>query len=319
MARYLLARIGSGVILFLAITLFVFIAFFALPKNTSREAQRTPAKFRMHGSMSGSYARYVWGFVRHGDLGYSYQNREAVTSRLFRAAPVTLSLVLGGMVVWMLIAIPLGLLAAMRPRSLIDRVATVFVLVGISAHPVWLGLMLSYFFGHSLHVLPSDGYCSINNLSTGCDGLWQWTYHLVLPWITFGVINAALFTTMIRALVLEELHEEYVRTALAKGAGWFRIVRKHLLRNVMLPLVTLVGLQAATALGGVIFVESAFDLPGLGGLLRQSTLRRDLPMTAGSVIFLALAIMVLNLLVDLVYATLDPRIRLSARAAREAV
>ena len=317
MARYVLGRLASGVVLFFAITLFVFIAFFALPQNTSRQFQ-APNAFRVHGSMPGQYAHYVWRMVRYGDLGYSYQNREAVTSRLFRAAPVTLSLVLGGMVVWTLIAIPLGLLAAMRPRSLVDRAATVFVLIGISAHPLWLGLVLSYLLGERLHLVPTEGYCSINNISTGCEGLWQWTYHLMLPWFVFGVINAALFTSMIRALVLEELSEEYVRTARAKGAGPFRVVRAHLLKNVTLPLVTLIGLNAGTALGGVIFVESAFDLPGLGGLLRQATLRRDLPMTAGSVIFLALAIMVLNLLVDLTYATIDPRIKLSAHAAREA-
>ena len=317
MARYVLGRLVSGVVLFFAITLFVFIAFFALPRNTSRQFQTTDA-FRIHGSMAGQYSHYVWRMVRFGDLGYSYQNREAVTARLFRAAPVTLSLVLGGMVVWILIAIPLGLLAAMRPRSLVDRAATVFVLIGISAHPLWLGLVLSYLLGERLHLVPPDGYCSINNISTGCAGLWQWTYHLMLPWFVFGVINAALFTSMVRALVLEELGEEYVRTARAKGAGPFRVVRAHLLKNVTLPLVTLIGLNAGTALSGVIFVESAFDLPGLGGMLRQATQRHDLPMTAGSVIFLALAIMMLNLVVDLMYTTLDPRIRLSAHVAREA-
>src|ERR1051325_6881031 len=178
MARYVLGRLGSGVVGFFAITLFVFVAFFALPKDTSGRA----TEFRVHGSMSGQYAHYVWRMVRYGDLGYSYQNREAVTSRLFRAAPVTLSLVLGGMVVWILIAIPLGLLAAMRPRSLVDRAGTVFVLFGISAHPLWLGLVLSYLLGERLHLVPPDGYCSINNISTGCAGLWQWTYHLMLPW-----------------------------------------------------------------------------------------------------------------------------------------
>src|SRR5205823_6815943 len=167
MARYVLGRLASGVVLFFAITLFVFVTFFALPKSTAGPQLRTTNAFRIHGSMSGQYAHYVWRLVRHGDLGYSYQNREAVTARLFRAAPVTLSLVLGGMVVWILIALPLGLLAALRPRSLVDRAATVFVLIGISAHPLWLGLMLSYLLGERLHVVPPEGYCSINNLSTG--------------------------------------------------------------------------------------------------------------------------------------------------------
>jgi peptide/nickel transport system permease protein len=316
MARYVVVRLGSGVALFFAITLFVFIAFYAIPAS-SREQEVTDA-YRIHGSMSGEYAHYVWRIVRHGDLGYSYINREAVTTRLFRAAPVTLSLVLGGIVVWLLIAIPLGVFAALRPRSLLDRATTVFVLIGVSAHPVWLGLMLSYVFGHTLHLFPAVGYCSLANLSTGCDGLSQWTYHLILPWFTFGLLNAAMFTMMARGLVLEELNQEYVRTARAKGAGPFRIVRGHLLKNVTLPLVTIIGLNAGTALIGVIFVESAFSLPGLGGILRQATLRRDLPMTAGSVIFFALAILVLNLLVDLAYMLLDPRLRFGSTAAARA-
>ena len=111
-------------------------------------------------------------------------------------------------------------------------------------------------------MLPARGYCSVNNLSTGCDGLARWATHLILPWITFGVVNAALFTMMIRALVVEELNEEYVRTAVAKGAGRARILRAHLLRNVTLPLVTMVGVQAATSLGGVVFIESRVRLTG---------------------------------------------------------
>ncbi len=309
MARFVLGRLASSVVAFFAVTLFVFTAFFALQTDSGGGRRHTSTAYRIHGSMPGEYAHYVWRLVRHGDFGSSYDDREAVTARLVRAAPVTLSLVLGGVVIWLLIAVPLGLLAALRPRSLLDRAGTVLVLIGVSAHPVWLGLMLAYVFGHSLHVLPAAGYCSIANLSTGCDGIGQWAYHLVLPWLTFGLLNAALFTTMTRALVLEQLDEEYVRTARAKGAGERRVVGRHLLKNIMLPLVTMIGLNAGTALGGVIFVESAFNLPGLGGLLRRSTLERDLPMTAGSVIFLALAIVLLNLVVDLAYAVLDPRLR----------
>ena len=311
MTRFVIARLASSVVLFFAVTLFVFVAFFALPKDTGRRALQTPEKYKLHGSMTGEYGHYVWRLVRHGDLGYSYITREEVSKRLVRAAPVTLSLVAGGLVVWLLIALPLGLLSALRPRSLIDRGSTVLVLVGLSAHPLWLGLVLSYLFGRALHVLPAQGYCGIANLSTGCDGLAHWTSHLLLPWLTFGVVNAALFSSMVRALVLEELSAEYVRTALAKGAGGLRVVRGHVLRNVTLPLVTMVGIQAGTSLAGVIFIESAFDLPGLGAMLRQATQRRDLPLTAGSVVCLALAVLLLNLLVDLTYAWLDPRVRRS--------
>jgi peptide/nickel transport system permease protein len=308
--RYVLERLVSSILLFFAITLFVFLTFFALPA-TGRE-RTEPNAYRIHGSVPGEYAHYVWRLVGHGDLGHSYVSREAVTTQLLRAAPVTLSLVAGGVVVWLLVAIPLGVLAATRPRSLLDRATTVLVLVGLSVHPVWLALMLSFVFGHELHVFPAAGYCSVSSLSTGCAGLGQWAYHLLLPWVTFGLLNAALFTTMTRAFVLEELEEEYVLTARAKGAGPFRILRAHLLKNVTLPLVTMIGLNAGTALAGVIFVESAFDLPGLGGILRRSAMQRDLPLTAGSVVFLALAVMAINLVVDLAYATLDPRVRVRA-------
>jgi peptide/nickel transport system permease protein len=315
MGSFVLTRLVSSVLLFFAVTLLVFVAFFVMPRNDSRFARQSPSEYRLHGGMMGEYVHYVWQFVRHGDLGRSYGTRERVTTRLVQAAPVTLSLVAGGLVVWLLIAIPLGMLAALRPRSLLDRGASFAVLVGLSIHPVLLGLVLSYVFGHKLNVLPARGYCSVNNLSTGCDGLTRWATHLVLPWITFGVVNAALFTMMIRALVIEELNEEYVRTARAKGAGPGRVVHAHLLRNVTLPLVTMIGMQAATSLGGVVFIESVFDLPGLGGMLRRGAQQRDLPLTAGSVLFLALAIMALNLLVDILYGILDPRIRAAARTA----
>ena len=312
MTRFVIARLASSVVLFLALTLCVFVAFFALPKDTGRRALQTPDRYKLHGSLLGEYGHYVWALVRHGDMGYSYGTREAVSARLARAAPVTMSLVAGGLVVWLAIALPLGLLAALRPRSLVDRASTVFLLVGLSAHPLWLGLVLSYLFGQRLHLLPSQGYCSIDGISTGCDGLAHWTSHLLLPWLTFGVVNAALFSSMVRALVLEELSAEYVRTAVAKGAGGMRVVRAHVLRNVTLPLVTIVGIQAGTSLAGVIFVESAFDLPGLGAMLRQATQRRDLPLTAGGVVCLAVAVLVLNLVVDVAYAWLDPRTRRSA-------
>lgn len=300
MTRFVLGRLASTVLMFLAITLFVFVAFSRLGRSDG---------YRPHGTLPGQYVHYLWRLVGHGDLGYSSVTREAVTTQLLRATPVTLSLVLGGLAVWLLIGFPLGLLSALRPRRLADRATSVFVFAGLSLHPVWLGLMLSWLFGRYLHVLPAAGYCSMDNVSTGCEGVGRWASHLLLPWITFGVVNAALFTTMVRALVLEELGADYVRTAVAKGAGGFRIVRAHVLQNVMLPLLTMAGLLVGTSLAGVIFVESAFDLPGLGGILRQAAIRHDLPLIAGSVVFLGVAIALLNLVVDLAYATFDPRLR----------
>lgn len=307
MGRFLLGRLGSTVLMFFAVTLLVFVVFYRVPDGP--RARRIPPQYRAHGSSMAAYGRFVWRLVRHGDLGDSVVTHQPVRASLVEATPVTLSLVAGGLVVWLLISLPLGLLIALRPRSLLDRAVTVLVLVGVSVQPVTLGLLLSWFFGHYLDVLPARGYCSIANLSTGCDGLSRWAEHLLMPWLAFGLLNAALFTTMTRTLVLEQLGEEYVRTAQAKGAGTVRIVRRHVLQNVLSPLLSVAGVLAGTSLAGVIFIESAFDLPGLGGMLRQATLRGDLPLTAGATLFLALGIVVVNLAVDVAYAVADPRLR----------
>jgi peptide/nickel transport system permease protein len=316
MTRFVVARLLSSVAVFLAITLFVFVAFFVLPAEDGPRQRGGLAgnifirdTYWQHGSMAHQYAHYVWHFVRYGDLGSSYVNREAVTDRLWRAAPVTLSLVIGGVLFWLLISVPLGVLSALRPRSLLDRGSMFFVMIGLSAHPVWLSLLLGYLLGYRWPIFPKAGYCEMFGPTSSCGGPVQWAYHLVLPWIVFGLLNAALYTMMIRASVLEAMNEDYVRTARAKGASDVRIVRKHVARNVLLPLVTMLGMNIGVALGGVIFIEAVFGLPGLGGMFRTSILQRDLPVTAGIVMFMTIAIILLNLAVDLAYAMLDPRIQ----------
>jgi len=315
MARYLAARLASSVLVLVAITLLVFVAFYVTPASGPRPGLTSDA-YRVHGSLPHQYALFLWHLIGHADLGRSYADREPVTRRLVRAAPVTLSLVLGGLLVWLAIALPLGLLSALRPRSLLDLAVTVFVLVGISLHPLWLGLVLGFVFGQHWHVLPASGYCDLFSPSTACGGPAQWLDHLLLPWLTFGAINAAVYTLMLRGVVREELELDYVRTARAKGAGTGRLLRAHVGANVLPPFVTMIGMNVGVAVAGVVFVESAFGLPGLGGLLRQSVMRRDLPMTAGIVLFVTAAIVLLNLAVDLAYSALDPRVRRSALAAR---
>jgi peptide/nickel transport system permease protein len=315
MGRYVLFQLVSYVLVFFAITLLVFVTFYALPHQPRPGSRTRAATTLREGTVSSGYLHYVWGIVRHGNLGNSTTDRADVRTKVLRAAPVTLSVLLGGLVFWLAFAVPLGLLAALRPRSTIDRAGSVLVLVGLCAHPVWLGLVLSYFFGRYLHVLPPAGYCAIDNASTGCEGLWQWSVHLVLPWVTFGIINAAFFTAMVRALVIEELGEEYLRTARAKGASERRVLTRHLFPAIGVPIVTIAGLNVGTALATVVFVESAFNLPGVGNILRQAALRRDLPTTAGCVVFLVIGVMVLNLLVDLTYAFFDPRIRVASSAS----
>jgi peptide/nickel transport system permease protein len=210
-----------------------------------------------------------------------------------------------------MIAFPIGVLSALRPRTLMDRATMVFVLIGVSAHPVWIGLLLSYLVGFKLGLTPLGGYCDMINPSTDCGGPVQWAHALVLPWVTFALLYAALYTRMIRANVMETMNEDYVRTARAKGASESRVMSSHILRNAMLPIVTILGMDIGILLGGAIFTESVFGLPGLGKTAVQSLEGFDLPTVQGIVVFSTLAIIALNLIVDLLYAVIDPRIRLS--------
>ena len=180
----------------------------------------------------------------------------------------------------------------------------VFVLIGISAHPVWIGLILAYVVGFKLGWTPITGYCDFINPATDCGGPVQWAYHLILPWITFSVLFAALYVRMIRANVMEASSEDYVRTARAKGAPEHVVIRSHILR-------TMLGMDIGVALCGAIFTETIFSLPGLGQTALNSISTFDLSVTQGIVVFGTLAIIVLNLIVDLLYAVIDPRIRLA--------
>jgi peptide/nickel transport system permease protein len=317
MGRFVIARLLASVVLFFAVTLFVFIVFFVVPqprvKGPGRGGNADELDIRdsihLHGSMLQQYQQFVYGFVRHGYLGRSYFNRQEVKSIIFTAAPVTLSVVLGGVVFWLLLAIPIGVMSALRPRSLLDRFGMVFVLIGVSAHPAWLGLVLGYLLGFKLHIFPFTGYCEFFSPTTVCGGPTQWVYHLLLPWFVFALLYAAIYARMIRASTLETLDEEWVRTARAKGAGELKVVRSHVFRNAMLPIVTMIGMDIGTALSGVIFIETVFGLPGLGGTLRNAIPGRDLPLILGVVMFTTVGILVLNLIVDLAYAFIDPRIR----------
>jgi peptide/nickel transport system permease protein len=232
-----------------------------------------------------------------------------VNEVLLQAAPVTLSLVLGAAVMWMLIAIPIGIISALRPRSLLDRLMTVPVLIGIAAHPIWLGLILLYFLSHKAQLFPVGGYCDLTGPDYVCNGFVQWTWHLILPWLTFALLYAAFYARMIRASIVETMNEDYVRTARAKGASGAQVMKRHVLRNAMLPVVTMLGMDLGLWMGNAIFIESIFGMPGIGRLLTTSLGRRDLPVMMAIIIFVSVLIVLLNLIVDLIYPLIDPRVR----------
>jgi peptide/nickel transport system permease protein len=315
MLAYIVRRVLWAGVLFLAITAVTYILFFVLPVQRQQTVRRTEfaatdvrQDLNIHGAVYSEYAKFLSHTV-HGDLGRSFVNRERVTRIIADAAPVTVWLVLGGAFLWLLVAIPVGIFSALRPHSLLDRMTMTGVLIGISAHPIWIGLMLSYFLGYRLHATPIGGYCDLINPATGCGGPAQWAYHMILPWVTFTILFAALYVRMVRANVLETLDADYVMTARAKGASPWRVLRSHVLRNALMPIVTMLGMDIGVAFGGAVFVETVFGLPGLGQTAVLSLRRQDLPTIMGIVVWSTLAILTFNLIVDLLYAAIDPRVR----------
>src|SRR2546423_6444806 len=321
MIRYLIRRILWAVVLFFAVTVVSYVLFFIIPANpakqacgqacTTQDVKRVAHALGTDRPIYYQYYKFVKNLVWHQSLGFSYFTRQSVNSIVGAAAPVTASLVVGGAILWMLIAIPIGILSALRPRSLLDRASMTFVLIGISAHPIWIGLIFAYFFGYRLHITPITGYCDFINPSTDCGGPVQWAYQLVLPSMTFAILFAALYVRMIRANTMDTMNEDYVRTARAKGAPEWLVLRSHVLRNAMLPVVTMLGVDIGLALRGAVFTETVFTLPRLGQTAVAGLFNNDIPTVEGVIVFATLAIIVFNLFVDLIYAWIDPRVRLA--------
>jgi peptide/nickel transport system permease protein len=321
---FLARRLLWALFLLVVASILVFAVFWLVPANpqairpasaiTAPEAAAMTQQYLGLGEpIWQQYGTFVWRIVAHGSLGFSYFSRQSVVSILAADAPVTGSIVAGSAILWLAIAIPLGILAALRPRSAVDRGSTIFVLLGISAHPVFVGLVLSYLVGFRLGITPIQGYCDFFGASTAsqCAGPERWASHLLLPWITFAVLFGALYMRMIRATVLDNMTEDYVRTARGKGASEPRVVLRHVLRNSVIPVVTILGMDLGLALGVSIFVEMVFGLPGLGREIVHAYQFDDYPVIVGVVLLGAALVIVFNLVVDVVYALLDPRVRLA--------
>jgi peptide/nickel transport system permease protein len=315
----MIKRLVWAAVLFLVVTLYTYVLFFivgpvslhvgARGSGESGEASNLADSVGVQGSFFEAYGQFLGKVVR-GDLGQSFYSRRDVADIIWTAMPVTASLVFGALVMWLLIAFPIGIISALRPRSLVDRAGMVFVLIGISAHPLWIGYILSYVFGLKLGWFPINGYCDVFYTVTECGGPVQWAYHMFLPWLTFAFLFAALYARMIRASLTETMNEDYVRTAEAKGLSRWSAVRGHALRNAMLPIVTMIGMDVGLAFAGAVFVERVYGLPGVGSLLYNALGRHDMPVILGVVLLVTTTILIFNLIVDLLYAVLDPRVRL---------
>jgi peptide/nickel transport system permease protein len=250
----------------------------------------------------------IWmGNVFQGDLGFSYYLNKPVTELIAQRVEPTLSLAFGTVILAILIAVPLGTLAAWRMGGWLDRLLSGFSVAGFSVPVFVIGYLLIYLFAIRLEWLPVQGYKSLSGPSAA--GPWAWMRQLILPWMTLAMIYVALIARVTRASVSEALTEDYIRTARAKGITESAVLLRHALANAAVPIVTVVGIGIALLIGGVVVTETVYAIPGLGSLTVDAVLNRDFPVIQGLVLLFSVSYVLINLLVDLSYLVLDPRIR----------
>lgn len=306
MRRYLLRRLLALVPVLLGVTFLSFLLLYVVPGDPVQavagerydEAVLAELRAELHldDPLPVRYGRFLADLAR-GDLGVSYVSREPVREAIAASFPHTLRLALAAMLVAVVLGLGLGLAAALRPGSLLDRAAMLLASTGISVPVFWLGMVLIYLFSLELRWLPPSGY--------GEGSL----RHLILPSLTLGAASAALIARMTRTALLEALGQDYIRTARAKGLRPARILLVHALRNALLPVVTVVGNDFGSYLSGSVLTERLFAWPGLGRYTLDAVAKRDLPAIQGAILVMALAFVLVNLLVDLSYAWIDPRTR----------
>jgi peptide/nickel transport system permease protein len=313
-ARYVLRRSAQALVALLGVSIVVFALIHLVPGDPVRTALGTrfdpdlyEALIARAGLDQPVVVQYVdWlGRAVTGDLGVSFRTGRPVTEALVERLPRTALLAVAALIVGLVIALPAGIVSAVRQGKPIDYTASGFAQIGVSVPDFWFGLLLILIFARTLEWLPPSGY--VSPLVDPVEGLRR----LVLPAVTAGVVTGAILTRFVRSSVLEAMSAEHVRLARAKGLPARYVLRHHVLRNAWIPIVTVTGLQLATLLGGIVVVEVVFAWPGLGRLALDSVVRRDYPLLQGAVLVMASAFLVINLLVDLLYARLDPRIRTS--------
>jgi ABC-type dipeptide/oligopeptide/nickel transport system permease component len=304
MTRYILRRlVGAVAVIWGVMTIsFLMVALmpgdaarmFAGPRAPEETVQRIRVLWGLDQPLPVQYVRYM-GRALQGDLGNSTRDQRPVLEAVTERLPATIQLALAGLFVELALGVPLALLAATRPGSIFDQIATGFALIGISIPPFALGLVSLYVFGFLLQWFPLGGYGT--------------PLHLVLPAIILGVGGAAFYARVLRNNLLDVMGEDYIRTANAKGLSPGVVLNKHIFRNALLPTVTLAGLDLALLLGGVVVIEAVFGWPGIGLQAFNAIRNQDTPIIMGTVLFASIAVVFINLLVDLLYAALDPRVR----------
>ena len=317
MIRYLARRLAFGVGVLLTLSVFVFFLFFIAPgdparmiagdKATETQLVQIRTNLGLDRPIAEQYVRFLTRAVQ-GDLGFSYRNQQPVAKIIVSRLPATISLVIGGVIVWLAVGIPVGIMSARNAGGVRDRLGQGFILVGLSFPTFVLGMTSLYVFyflprqaGFSL--LPGGGFKPF--LPNPAD----WAWHMTLPWTTLALTNAAVYARLTRGQMLEVMGEDYVRTARAKGLSERTVVYKHGMRATLTPLASQLGADVAALLGGAIVIEQVYGLNGVGALAVQAVANLDRPIIIGVVLLGGLFIVVANIIVDIAYLLLDPRVR----------
>jgi peptide/nickel transport system permease protein len=326
-ARFVAGRLGSTLVVLLVIVVISYLVFYLLPADPARLACGRPCTpenlevardFMGFGEpwwrqlldfLGGIFAGRTFGegaaaiHCAAPCFGYSFQQNAQVIDLIGSHAPVTASLAVGAAILWLLLGVGTGVLSAVRRGTLVDRIAMTGAVAGVSAPTYLLGLLGILVFGFTFDMVPVHGYVPFT------DSPVDWAWHLVLPWLVLACVHAALYARLTRDQMIEALSEDYIRTARAKGLGERRVIGWHALRNVLLPVVTLFGIDLGSLLGGAVITERVFGMPGIGALIIGAVHELDVPLLLGCTLFAALVVVLCNFAVDLLYGVLDPRTR----------
>ena len=312
MLRYLLRRAVQALVVLVGAAILVFLLLQLVPGDPVRSAMGTrfnPETYEFLRAEAGldrplheQLINYLAGAAT-GDFGVSFRNGESVFDLVMSRMPATISLAVAALIIALFISFPLGMLSAMRRGTGVDHVARIGSQIGISVPDFWLGILLILLLTSWLRLLPPSGYTPLTE-----DPL-DWLRHVVMPALTVGLISGSILTRFIRSATLESNDQDFARTARAKGLHESTVMKDHVLRNAMVPIITVAGIQLASLLGGVIVVEVLFAWPGLGRLVYDAVLARDYTVVQGAVLLVAAIFLVANLVVDALYALIDPRIR----------
>jgi peptide/nickel transport system permease protein len=320
MARYIVRRLIGMVFLLILVSAVTFFIFNVFPSTdpallragrqpTAESIARIREDLGLDRSIFAQFGDYIYNIFAHLDFGSSYITNKEVLDQIFENLPATISLAVGGVVVWLTFGLSIGIISAVRHRSLLDRIAIGLSLIAISAPVYWLGLVALYLFAPDFGVFGLGFVGGQGSYVPISEDPGKWFQSLILPWFVLATTFAAVYARLLRGSLLDVLGEDYIRTARAKGLSERKVVLKHGVRSAITPVVTVLGLDIGILLGGAILTESVFNIPGIGRLAFDAIVRGDLPIVQGTVLFGAFFIVIMNLIVDILYAFLDPRVR----------